>query len=181
MNAAQAIRQFTGLAMLAASCCAAAQPVRYFGALSGAAESPPVASPAIGFTQVAIDTTAHALDVAVVFSGLTSAATAAHIHCCTTDPITSTAGVATQTPYFVSFPVGATAGTYLHSFDLTSASSFNASFVTAHGGTPAGAEAALAAGMAAGKAYLNIHTTNFPGGEIRTFLFPDAVFASSFE
>jgi hypothetical protein len=32
------------------------------------------------------------------------------------------------------------------------------------------AEVALAASLAADTAYLNIHTTNFPGGEIRCFL-----------
>ena len=57
-----------------------------------------------------------------------------------------------------------------HTFDLTLTASYNAPFVTANGGTAAGAEAALLAGIAAGKAYFNIHTTVVPGGEIRTFL-----------
>jgi hypothetical protein len=47
--------------------------------------------------------------------------------------------------------------------------------VTENGGTPAGAEAALLAGLASGSAYLNIHTTLFPGGEIRGFLQPASV------
>jgi hypothetical protein len=42
-------------------------------------------------------------------------------------------------------------------------------FVTAQGGL-ANAEAALAAGMAAGETYLNIHSEEFGGGEIRGFL-----------
>jgi hypothetical protein len=50
------------------------------------------------------------------------------------------------------------------------ASSYNPSFVTNNGGTPASAWAALRAGISAGKAYLNIHSTTFPGGEIRGFL-----------
>jgi hypothetical protein len=50
------------------------------------------------------------------------------------------------------------------------ASSYNPAYVTANGGTTASAEAALAAAMAAGEAYLNIHTTVVPGGEIRGFL-----------
>jgi hypothetical protein len=53
---------------------------------------------------------------------------------------------------------------------MTSAASYNPAFVTANGGTTAGAEAALLAGLEAGQAYLNIHTTMFPGGEIRGFL-----------
>jgi len=58
------------------------------------------------------------------------------------------------------------------SFDMTLASSWNPAFITANGGTPAGAEAALVAGAAAGEAYLNIHSTVVPGGEIRGFLVP---------
>jgi hypothetical protein len=55
-------------------------------------------------------------------------------------------------------------------FDLTMASSYNPAFVTAEGGTVAGAEAALEAGLLAGETYINIHTSAFPGGEIRGFL-----------
>ncbi len=63
-----------------------------------------------------------------------------------------------------------TSGSYDQTFDLTTAGIYNPSFVTANGGTPAGAEAALLAGMAADQTYLNIHTSVVPGGEIRTFL-----------
>ena len=45
--------------------------------------------------------------------------------------------------------------------------------LAANGGTAAGAEAALGAGLAAGRSYLNIHTSAFPGGEIRGFLIPE--------
>jgi hypothetical protein len=63
-----------------------------------------------------------------------------------------------------------TSGTYdSGNLDLTQATSYNPAFVTLQGSIAA-AEAALAAGLAAGNAYLNIHTTNFPGGEIRGFL-----------
>jgi len=54
---------------------------------------------------------------------------------------------------------------------LTDPSIYAASFVTSFGGdTAAGAEAALIAGMTNGTAYFNIHTTTYPGGEIRGFL-----------
>ena len=82
----------------------------------------------------------------------------------------STAGVATTVPTFIDFPLGVTSGTYDHTFDMTQASSYNPAFVTAHGGTVATALNDLLAGLAAGEAYLNIHTGQFPTGEIRGFL-----------
>ena len=52
------------------------------------------------------------------------------------------------------------------------ASSFNPAFIAANGGTPLAAELVLAAGMASGLTYFNIHTSMFPGGEIRGTLTP---------
>lgn len=83
--------------------------------------------------------------------------------------MTGNAGVVTTTPTFSSFPLGVTAGSYLNTLDLTQASSYNPSFVTAQGGL-AGAEAFLLNGMSLDEAYFNIHTNVFPGGEIRGFL-----------
>jgi hypothetical protein len=80
--------------------------------------------------------------------------------------------VATTTPTFAGFPLGVTSGTYDNILDLTLASSYNPAFVTDEGGTTAGAEAALEAAIEAGTAYLNIHTSMFPGGEIRGILVP---------
>ena len=148
----------------------AAHAISFTGSLSGAAESPPNASPGTGLTSVTYDPATHLLTVSVAFSGLQSGTTAAHIHCCTTSPGTGTAGVATQVPTFVNFPLGVTSGNYAQTFDLTLAASWNPAFIAANGGTPASAEAALAAGLSSGRAYLNIHTTLFPGGEIRAFL-----------
>jgi hypothetical protein len=56
------------------------------------------------------------------------------------------------------------------SFDMTQASTWNLAFITANGGTPAGAEAAFIAAVRQGRSYLNIHTTSFSSGEIRGFL-----------
>jgi hypothetical protein len=63
-------------------------------------------------------------------------------------------------------------GTYSNVFDLTLASSWNASFITASGGIMQ-AEARLAEALELGTAYFNIHTTFAPGGEIRGFLLPE--------
>src|SRR5262245_48242290 len=141
---------------------------RYIIALNGQNENPSNLSPGTASGLVDIDTSAHTLHVNIVFTGLTSNTTMAHIHCCIAPP--GNTGVATPVPAFPGFPLGVTSGTYEHTLDLTQASSWNPAFITAHGGTPAGAEAALAQGAAAGFAYFNIHTTNFPPGEIRGFL-----------
>ena len=163
---------------MAIAACSQAAPVTYYGKLDGASESPPVDSSGRGFALVVVDTVAHTLSVSVEFSGLGSNAMSAHGHCCIT--FSTTASVATQTPYFAGFPVGVTAGTYDHVFDTTQATTFSAAFVTANGGI-SGAEAALATGIDAEKAYLDIHTTNWAGGEIRSFLFKDKVFDDGFE
>lgn len=137
--------------------------------LDGASESPPNLSPGTGLAQVELDAAAHTLHLYVSFEGLVGATTAAHIHAATVVPGEGAAGVATTTPTFPGFPVGVTSGTYEITLDLTDPTSFNASFITAHGGTTAGAEAFLSASIANGTAYLNIHTVQFGGGEIRGF------------
>jgi hypothetical protein len=160
------------LALLGTPRASCADFLVYVANLTGPGESPPNTSPGVGATEVDIDTTAATMRVRVTFSGLTAGTTASHIHSATALPGVGTAGVATTTPTFPNFPLGVTAGAYDQTLDLTQASSYNPAFVTANGGTVAGAEAALLAGIAAGEAYLNIHTTAFPGGEIRGFLQP---------
>ena len=151
-----------------------AGPITYAVVMNGPSESPANTSTATGFATIIIDSTANTLNiVSLTFSGLAGTTTASHIHCCTPGPLAGTAGVATQTPYFTGFPIGVTSGSYSMSFDMTQASTWNAPFITANGNTPAGAEAALLAGIAHGEAYLNIHSSAFPGGEIRGFLIPE--------
>lgn len=162
------VRLMALLLMLVAAPASASLLV-YSSLLSGAAESPPNGSLGTGSGMVTIDTAAHTMLIDVTFSGLLSPVTAAHIHCCTSTAGSGTAIVATQTPSFLGFPAGVTSGTYSHTFDLLDATSWNAAFVTAFGNV-SDAEAALLLGLSEGKAYLNIHTSQFPGGEIRGFL-----------
>ena len=141
-----------------------AAPFTFNTLLSGANENPSNSSTATGSAHVIMDIVAHTLNVDVTFAGLSSPATAAHIHCCTAPPLNI--GVATT---LIGFPA-ATSGTYVHTFDTTLTSSFSGSFIALHGGTAGGAEAALFAGLLDGQAYLNIHDVEFPGGQIRGFL-----------
>jgi hypothetical protein len=158
------------VASLIALPIAKATPITFIANLLGSSESPPSGSPGTGFAEVIYDAATHTMEVKVSFSGLLGTTTASHIHCCTAAPGAGTAGVATTVPTFAGFPLGVTSGSYDATLDLTLASSFNPAFVTANGGTPTSAEAALAAGLLAGMAYLNIHSTFAPGGEIRGFL-----------
>jgi CHRD domain-containing protein/PEP-CTERM motif-containing protein len=144
--------------------------------LSGASEIPGNSSSGTGTGLVTIDDVANTMEVQVTFAGLTGTTTASHIHCC--GAFGTNLGVATQLPLFTGFPTGVTSGTYDHTFDLTQSSTYNPAFVSAAapgggGGTVAGAEASLIAGLKAGTAYLNIHTTAFPGGEIRGYAAPE--------
>jgi hypothetical protein len=143
-----------------------ASTITYFANLSGANEVPATGSTATGTASIRVDNVLNTILFNVVFSGLSSTDTAAHIHCC--QPLGTNAGVATVMPSFPGFPLGVTSGSFINQlFSLTDVAFYNPAFVTANGGTAASAEAALLAGMAAGQTYFNIHTTNFPGGEIR--------------
>lgn len=156
-------------AFSAMSAVAKADPLVFTGTFAGTQEVPPNASPGTGTVVVTVD--GNIMTVVANFSGLIGNTTVAHIHCCA--PAGSNAGVATPVPTFPGFPAGVTSGTYSQSFDLTQASSYNPAFVTANGGTVAGAQAAFMAGLQSWRAYFNIHTNIFPNGEIRAQLIPE--------
>ena len=147
-----------------------AAPITLSAILSGANENPVIPSPGTGMAAVVLDPTAHTIQINVTFSNLTSNTVAAHIHCCVAPP--GNAGVATTVPAFPGFPLGVTSGNYSSVvFDLTQPLIYNPAFVTAQGGLTQ-AETAFVNGILNGQTYLNIHTTNFGGGEIRGFLAP---------
>lgn len=135
----------------------------YTATMNGASEVAPTASTATGFTSVEI--IGDSMTVHVTWTDLVGGnPSAAHIHCCIAPG--GNVGVAVALP---GFPA-ATSGTYDHTFDLTSTAIYSSAFLTTFGGTAAGAEAALIAGLDAGQAYSNTHNAVFPGGEIRGLL-----------
>jgi len=158
---------------------AAAATIPLSAILSPANEVPPTASTGSGTAILDLDVAAHTLRVQISFSGLVPTAppgapvgtTAAHIHCCLPSPFATgvNAGVATTTPTFANFPLGVLAGTYDNTLNLTLASSYNPAFVTLVGGL-ANAETSLVNGLLGGLTYLNVHSSAFPGGEIRGFV-----------
>ena len=157
------------LAVVAAPSALAAT-TTYRATLSGPAEATPNPSPGTGIATIIIDDVAMTMQLSVPFYDLIGTTTAAHIHCCTPVPLTGTAGVATVVPNFPGFPTGVTSGLYEATFDLNSASSFNPTFITNNGGTLEAARTVFFNGLNANQSYLNLHTSAYPGGEIRGWL-----------
>lgn len=165
---------------------ASASTLVYQVVLNGASEAPAVSTFAGGAAVITIDDVLRTMTVDLNFAGLRGTTTAAHIHCCTAvsgvsspqlfDPAVAsaagTAGVATQTPSFSGFPGGVSFGTFLQTYDMNLAGSWNAAYITANGGSTTSAFNAFVAGANAGKAYFNVHTSFAGGGEIRGFLTP---------
>jgi hypothetical protein len=165
-------RTALGLIIAAAALALPAEPAAaaitiYNAQLSGTNEVPPNASPGTGFVIVTIDDDGvfPTMRVQATFADLIAGTVASHIHCCDAPGVN--APVATTVPSFFGFPFGVTSGTYDNTFDMTLATSYNPTFIAAHGGTTESAFADLLAGLNAGEAYFNIHTSQFAGGEIR--------------
>jgi hypothetical protein len=146
---------------------ALAQPgdATYRAIASGPAESPPNAS--FGTSLVTIEISDTQLLIEAPFRDLSSDSTVAHIHCCTADAFTGTAGVALP---LTGFPTGVRAAEYSAAFPLYEEATYDANFLAANGGTAQGAASALVDGINAHEAYVNIHTTAYPNGEIRGFI-----------
>jgi len=159
---------------LATTAPAVASQSIYTAQLSGSSEVPPTASTGTGFVAITIDFALVTMRVQASFTSLESLDIAAHVHCCA--PAGTNVAVAALFP---GFPLGATSGTYDNTIDMTLASSYNAAFIASSGGTVSQAFNALVAGMNAGDSYVDIHTSVFPGGEIRGALVAAPAFQSA--
>ncbi len=107
--------------------------------ITGAQEVPANSSTATAYGRVFVNESAGTLTYTVVFSGLTSNQVASHIH--------APGVVGVNGPVIINLgAVGGTSGTITGSATITPA------------------QIAL---MRSQQTYINIHTTNFPGGEIR--------------
>jgi hypothetical protein len=141
----------------------------YTTTLSGPAEFPTNTSPGVGFSRLTVDLDLLTYRVEVNYSGLLGNPMAAHVHGpIPNPPADPIAGVATPLPSFPSFP-STKSGNYDQTFSLANASGYNTTFINANGGTISGAMNAFLNGLNTGKNYLNIHTSEFGGGEIRGF------------
>jgi len=161
-------RVLSVLALAGASALAApafAQSTTFRAVASGPAESPPNASS--GSSLVTIEVIGTQLTVDAPFQDLIGTTTMAHVHCCTADPFTGVASVAVP---LTGFPTGVRSGNYTATVALDEASSYDPAFLEANGGTAQGAYSALVSGMNANEAYVNIHSSVYPNGEIRGFV-----------
>lgn len=134
--------------------------------LSGDQEIPANVATATGAGSVQFDTVSNELSLFLEWQGLTGEGIQAHIHCCVVTP-PGNVGIAINL-WLPADPRPAT-GTYTASYDLLIDDPFTVGFVSSNGGTVASALQALIDAMNAGegRAYYNIHTLAFPGGEIR--------------
>lgn len=159
------------IAALLLSAAAQAHTQVYFTTLSGANENPSNGSLGTGWARVTLDLDLFTMRIEASFADLSGNTTAAHIHCCATAP--ANVGVAVVTPSLPGFPTGVKFGSMDQTFDMTLASSYTAAFITNNGGSVSSAFSALVAGLDAGnRAYFNIHTSTFGGGEVRGHLAP---------
>jgi CHRD domain/PEP-CTERM motif len=121
--------------------------ITYDVVLSGMNSVPMNVTTAFGTATVTLDDVLDTVAVTLSFTGLTGGnASAAHIHCC----VSPNANGPVVIP-FTGFPT-TTSGTYSNTFT--------------------GVSVANIAGIEAGLAYINIHNTVFPVGEIRGDILP---------
>jgi hypothetical protein len=135
------------------SVVAKAESIVFTATLRGSSENPPVNSNGTGTATLILDDVTGQAVLTLSFSGLTSAVGAAHFHA--PADTHANAGVVNGLNFAPAFTLtaGGTAGSlsnYVVPFTLT---------------------AQQIAGLKNGLWYINVHTTNFPGGEIRGQLY----------
>ncbi|MBL8217456.1 MAG: CHRD domain-containing protein, partial [Bryobacterales bacterium] len=147
------VRAFLALGLLA---IAAPGATLWNATLNQAQEVPPSGSPATGTGMASYDPATTILTVMVDWTGLTTPAMMGHIHCCVPP--------GTNGPVAVPFPnlPAVESGSYSNAFDLSTASTFGAAFLSARGGDVSAARTDLLSAMDGGQAYFNLHTETFP-------------------
>jgi hypothetical protein len=124
--------------------------------LDGAQETPPVVTPATGTAVVTYDTGTRLLEWEVHYSGLVANATNAHFHgpaALGEGPAGVRLGMVSSTPATITqADIGGTSGSYIGYHTISEEN-----------------EAELLAGLW----YINIHSTQHPGGEIRGQVIPE--------
>jgi hypothetical protein len=130
---------FLAVALLTLLFTASAKAEIFTAYLNGAQEVPGVATSATGYARVFLNETAGTIQFTVVFNGLTSAQTLSHIH--------APAAVGATAAVAINFgTVGGTSGTISGTASITPT---QIAQLRAHLG------------------YVNVHSSNFPNGEIR--------------
>jgi hypothetical protein len=128
--------------------------------LSGANELVPNPSTATGGGTLLLSADQNTVNIFLSWAGLTGPAVGAHVHCC--------ALPGANGPVAIDFgPPSVATGSLTRTYDLTVASTYSNDFRTANGGTAASARTAFLNGLFGGRAYYNVHTARYPGGEIR--------------
>jgi hypothetical protein len=133
---------------------------------TGSLEATPNDSP--GYTIATFELSpSNMLMIDMPFQDLQGTTTVAHIHCCASTPFVGDLDVAVP---LTDFPTAVKSGTYSMALDLTQDATFDSAFLSSNGGSADSARTALLAGINANEAYVNIHTSEHTGGEIRGWL-----------
>lgn len=130
--------------------------IEFASILNGASETPPNASPGTGSAFVLFDDATKQLVWNLSFSGLLAPVTAAHIH-------TGAAGVAG--PVAFGIDAASNPGVFVDGIGKTTGIFAGVSVLSL----------AQETSLFAGDLYFNLHTSAFPGGEIRGQILPGGV------